>query len=216
MNGIISPNMLKTYELCPKKFYFRFVKNISMPIDDTIFETGKNIHALASYYLRKENIDNMEKSLSMRESELWNYLKNTKFFGYECINTEYNLAVKIGKHFFGGRLDALVKDKNGKYYILDYKTGSAPKNAVYDYQTIVYILAVRKFYETNNIAFVYLDLSQKNDVVIELTENLVVEYEKKLLATENCIDSEDYNPKWGKCPCECNNKRNCEYDVICY
>ena len=208
MDGIISPNMLKTYELCPKKFYFRYVKNISMPVDDTVFETGKNIHALASYYLRKENIDKMEKSLNSHESELWNYLKSTKYFGFECVNTEYNLAVKLGSHFFGGRLDALVKDENGKYYILDYKTGSAPKNAVYDYQTIVYILAVRKFFKTDNIVFVYLDLRQKKDVVIELTEPLIKEYETKLLSTESLIDAEDFTPKHDKCPCE--------YDLICY
>ena len=54
---MISPNMLKTYELCPRKFYLRYVKNISMPVNDDIFEFGKNIHALASYYLRGENID---------------------------------------------------------------------------------------------------------------------------------------------------------------
>lgn len=208
MDGIISPNMLKTYELCPKKFYFRYVKNISMPVDDTVFETGKNIHALASYYLRKENIDKMEKSLNSHESELWSYLKSTKYFGYECVNTEYNLAVKLGSHFFGGRLDALVKDEEDKYYILDYKTGSAPKNAVYDYQTIVYILAVRKFFKTDKIAFVYLDLRQKKDVVIELTEPLIKEYETKLLSTELLIDAEDFTPKHDKCPCE--------YDLICY
>ena len=69
MDGILSPNMLKTYELCPKKFCFKYIKGISMPVDDTVFETGKNIHALASYYLRKENIDKLElyaKSLQER------------------------------------------------------------------------------------------------------------------------------------------------------
>ena len=65
---MISPNMLKTYELCPRKFYLRYVKNISMPVNDDIFEFGKNIHALASYYLRGENIDKMELSLSEREA----------------------------------------------------------------------------------------------------------------------------------------------------
>lgn len=208
MDGIISPNMLKTYELCPKKFYFRYVKNISMPVDDTVFETGKNIHALASYYLRKENIDKMEKSLNAHECEMWNYLKSTKYFGFECVNTEYNLAVKLGSHFFGGRLDALVKDEEDKYYILDYKTGSAPKKAVYDFQTIVYILAVRKFFKTDKIVFVYLDLRQKKDVVIELTEQLIKEYETKLLSAESLIDAEEYTPKHDKCPCE--------YDLICY
>jgi CRISPR/Cas system-associated exonuclease Cas4 (RecB family) len=48
--------MLKTFEQCPKKFYFRYVKSISMPVNDEVFETGKNVHALASYYLKKENI----------------------------------------------------------------------------------------------------------------------------------------------------------------
>ena len=63
MLKLYSPNMLKTFALCPKKFYFRYVKNINMPINDEIFELGKNIHAMASYYLKKENIDKMEKSL---------------------------------------------------------------------------------------------------------------------------------------------------------
>ena len=65
-----SPNMLKTYLLCPKKFYFKYVKNISMPVNDEIFELGKNIHAIASYYLKKQNIDKMEKSLSDREKNI--------------------------------------------------------------------------------------------------------------------------------------------------
>ena len=51
-----SPNMLKTYENCPKKFHFRYIKNLNMPVNDEQFDLGKNIHALASYYLKKENI----------------------------------------------------------------------------------------------------------------------------------------------------------------
>ena len=202
-----SPNMLKTFELCPKKFYFRYVKNISMPVNDEIFELGKNIHAMASYYLRKENIDKMEKSLSPRESEIWNYLKSIKYFSYEGINTEYNLSVKIGKYFFGGRLDALVKDKD-TYYILDYKTGSAPKNAKYDYQTMIYILAVRAFFNTNKVVFVYLDLKNKDNLAIELNDSLVAEYETKLTVIADKINKAlfDFNTK--ACPCE--------YNIICY
>ena len=208
MDGIISPNMLKTYELCPKKFCFKYIKGISMPVDDTVFETGKNIHALASYYLRKENIDKLEKALTVREREIWEYLKSIKYFSYECINTEYNLAVKIGEHFFGGRLDALVKDSAGKYYILDYKTGSAPKNAAFDYQTMVYLLAVRNFFQTDNIEFVYLDLRNKKEVTIELTSELIEKYTKKLTNISDMIDSEDYTSKHDNCPCE--------YDIICF
>ena len=202
-----SPNMLKTFELCPKKFYFRYVKNISMPNNDEIFELGKNIHALASYYLRKENIHKMEQSLNDKEKVIWEYLKNISYFSYETINTEYNLSVKKGNVFFGGRLDALVKN-NEKYYILDYKTGSAPKNAKFDFQTIIYLLAVRAFYKTDDVTFVYIDLKNKTESKIELTADLVDEYENKLTNIAEKINSEEFVKKSKDC--------KCEYSIICY
>ena len=207
MFQLFSPNMLKTYENCPKKFYFRYIKNISMPINDEIFETGKNVHALASYYLRKENIDKLELSLDSKEKELWFYLKGVNYFSYECINTEYNLSVKVGEKFFGGRLDALVKNNN-KYYILDYKTGSAPKNAKYDYQTMIYLLAVRAFFKTDDVSFVYLDLKNKAEVKIDLTAELINEYESRLKNIVEKISSEDFPKKKQECVCE--------YNIICY
>ena len=48
--SLYSPNMLKTFQQCERKFFFKYVKNISMPVNDAVFEFGKNIHALASYY----------------------------------------------------------------------------------------------------------------------------------------------------------------------
>lgn len=217
-----SPNMLKTFKLCPKKFEFKYIKQISMPVNDEIFETGKNIHALASYYLRGENIDKMELALNPQEKELWSYLKGLKYLGYECINTEYNLAVKIGKYFFGGRLDALVKNGD-KYYILDYKTGSVPKNAIYDFQTMIYLLCVRAFFKTNNVVFVYLDLRKKTEVAIELKEELVAEFEKNLVKISEKIEKGDFSQV-----CKENHTtqsrsirsekgaRACEYEMICY
>lgn len=202
-----SPNMLKTFELCPMKFYFRYVKNISMPTNDEIFELGKNIHALASYYLRKENIHKMELSLNDREKTIWEYLKGIVYFGYETVNTEYNLSVKIGDVFFGGRLDALVKNGE-KYYILDYKTGSAPKNAKYDCQTMIYLLAVSEFFKTNDVTFVYLDLKNKTEVPIKLTSDLAIEYKHKLIEIAKKINEEEFIKKSKDC--------NCEYSIICY
>ena len=207
MFKIFSPNMLKTFDLCPKKFYFRYIKNISMPTNDEIFELGKNIHALASYYLRKENMHKMEASLSEREKPIWDYLKSVEYFSYETIATEYNLSVKIDDSFFGGRLDALVK-KDDKYFILDYKTGSAPKNAKYDYQTMIYLLAVSSYYKTENICFVYLDLKNKTEVKIELSQPLINEYKTKLIEAINKIKAEDFSKKLKDC--------KCEYNIICY
>lgn len=207
MFQLFSPNMLKTFELCPKKFYFRYVKNISMPTNDEIFELGKNIHALASYYLRKENIHKMEQSLNEREKSIWEYLKNVVYFSYETVNTEYNLSLKIGDVFFGGRLDALVKNGE-KYYILDYKTGSAPKGAKYDYQTMIYLLAVSEFFKTIDVTFIYIDLKNKSEVKIDLTPDLIDEYKEKLNQIAKKINTEDFSKKLKDC--------KCEYSIVCY
>ena len=202
-----SPNMLKTFEQCPRKFYFRYVKNISMPMNDEIFEFGKNIHALASYYLRKENIDKMELALSAKEMETWQYLKSIKYFSYDVINTEYNLALRVGESFFGGRLDALVK-QDDEFYILDYKTGSAPKNAKYDFQTMIYLLAVKTFFKTEKVNFIYLDLKHKDEVCIKYSLELEKEYRQKLTEIVNRIKNSEEISKKQDC--------SCEYSMICY
>lgn len=228
----LSPNMLKTFEECPRKFDFKYLQDVQMPVNDDIFEFGKNIHALASYYLRGEFIDKLEKSLSPKETEIWNYLRECKYFAYDVVNTEYNLAVKIGKYFFGGRLDALVKN-GGKYYILDYKTGSAPKNPCFDFQTIIYTLCVKEFFKTDNVTFVYLDLKHREEVVIPFSPDIEETYRQKLLEISNKIDAYESVPKRRECvktdnlypdnlntePKPLNRSKNiypCEYSIICY
>ena len=208
MAEIFSPNMLKTFDKCPKKYCFKYLKGLSMPVNEDMFTRGKYIHALASYYLKGENIDRMEKSLNQKDAEIWNYLKNTEYFKFECVNTEYNLSVKIGDVFYGGRLDALVKNDD-TYYILDYKTGSAPKNAETDFQTIIYLLAVRGFFKTDNVVFVYIDLKNKKDVKIELNSDLIKKYEGKLISVQNEIERKNYHASKKDC-------KSCEYGKICY
>ena len=208
MAEILSPNMLKTFDKCPKKFFFKYIKRISMPVDNKIFTTGKNIHALASYYLKKENIDNMELALTEKEKDIWNYLKNSKYFSYEVVGVEYNLFFKIQNYIFGGRLDALVK-QNDRYYILDYKTGSAPKNAKFDFQTIVYLIAVSTYFKAENVTFVYLDLKNREETLIELSEELMREYKQKLADTAAKIEKSDFHITAGNC-------KTCEYGIICY
>ena len=204
-----SPNMLKAFSSCPRKFYFKYIKNISMPTNDDIFEFGKNIHALASYYLNGENIDKMEKSLSVKEKDVWQYLKSSKYFEYEVVSTEYNLSVKIGDYIFSGRLDALVKDGN-RYYILDYKTGQVPQSAGDDFQTIIYMLAVKEFFSTNDICFVYIDLKNRKEIAIDYNSEAERAYKDKLLQTVKKIEFVDYSMINKSCA------QVCEYNIICY
>ena len=202
-----SPNMLKTYKLCPKKFYLKYIKNISMPVNDDIFEFGKNIHALASYYLKGENIDNMELALSGKEKTVWEYLKQIPYFSYKTINTEYNLIFKIEKHFFSGRIDAIMKNQD-TYYILDYKTGAVPENAKYDYQTMIYTYAVSEYYKTDNVIFIYIDLKKQSEIKITLTPALKAEYFEKLKEIADKISQSEVPERKKDC--------RCEYSSVCY
>ena len=75
-----SPNMLKTFEACPKKYYFKYVQKISVPQKSSLFEKGKKVHALANYYLRGDDISKMEKALGSDEKLTWEILKQNEFF----------------------------------------------------------------------------------------------------------------------------------------
>ena len=196
-----SPNMLKTFEQCPKKFFYKYVQKISIPQRSSLFEKGKKIHALANYYLQGQNIERMENSLNEDERQIWQTLKSTRYFNFEPIQTEYNLSCKIGEYWVGGRLDALMRSSGlpltpnsspsrGEgsmcYYILDYKTGAIPNNPQEDYQTIVYLLCVDKYLKSKNnqaesLQFVYLGLKKNQEMSILLTKELKKHYEQKIL-----------------------------------
>lgn len=174
-----SPNMLKTFEACPKKYYFKYVQKISVPQKSSLFEKGKKVHALANYYLRGDDISKMEKALGSDEKLTWKILKQNEFFQKSYVNSEYNLSCKVRDYWIGGRLDALMKDENN-YYILDYKTGSIPKNPEYDFQTMVYLLCSAKMYG-NNLKFVYIDLKNNQNCIIDFNLEKAQDYEIKLI-----------------------------------
>ncbi len=181
-----SPNMLKTFDNCPIKFHFKYIDRISVPQKSSIFEKGKKVHALAHYYLRGDNIDKLEQALNSSEKQIWQNLKTNPYFQKTYVNSEYNLSCKVGGYWVGGRIDALMKelqDNNSfNYYILDYKTGTVPKNPEYDYQTMVYLLCADKLLqEYNNLKFIYIDLKNNENCIIDFTPDKKEEYENKLI-----------------------------------
>ena len=198
-----SPNMLKTFESCPQKYWFKYEEQISVPQKTSYFEKGKKIHALANYYLRGDDITKLEKALVGDECEVWEKLKNNEY--------EYTLSCKVGEYWVGGRLDAVVKDESG-FYILDYKTGSIPKDPEYDFQTMVYLLALNKMKQDEHIKFIYIDLKNNKNCIIEFNNEKMNEYEKRILAI--CDKIKSFKPKEDiehLKMCEF-----CEYKKICF
>ena len=207
--------MLKTFDECQQKFFFKYIEKLSVPQPSAMFEKGKKIHALANYCLKGENIEKMEKTLNTDEKIAWEKLKLNKYFKLNVVNTEYNLSCKIGKYWVGGRLDAFMMDEKN-YFILDYKTGNIPENAEQDFQTIVYLLCADKLLNKKGgydlLEFVYLGL--KNDVEKEilLTQDLKKQYEDNIKQVCEKIDFALSSNVFAK---TCENCERCEYFKLC-
>ena len=204
-----SPNMLKTYETCPKKYYYKYIENINVPLSSLPFEKGKKIHALANYYLQGINISRIETALTPEETNIWHLLLNNPFYKKDCLKSEFPLMSKLDDFWIGGRIDAIVHDYD-KYYILDYKTGSTPKNAEFDYQTMIYLLSVDKYLKDyNSLSFVYINLKDKNNYVIEFNEKMKSQYELRIREICTSIKTDIfYQPNCRAC-------NRCEYSKIC-
>ena len=199
------------------KYKFKYIDRISLPQKASFFEKGKKVHALANYYLKGDDISKFEPTLNENEKIAWNNLKRNEFFSYKYVNSEYNLSCKIGDYWIGGRLDAIVKkhkNESETYYILDYKTGSIPKNPEYDYQTMVYLLCLSSapfITPQDEIKFVYIDLKNNQNCVIDFTQEKKVEYEKAI--TTICSNIENI-----QIPEDIEHQKMCdfcEYKKIC-
>ena len=214
-----SPNALKTFETCPYKYKFMYMDNISVPQKISYFEKGKKIHALANYYLRGDSIEKLENTLNTEEHNIWESLKNNEFFQKSHVASEYNLSCKLGDFWVGGRIDAIVKDEES-YYILDYKTGSIPPNPEYDFQTMIYLLCLYKKIchsgqnegLNKNISFVYIDLKNNKNHIIEFSKDKLAEYEQKIIKICNEIKNVQFQEE-----IEHSKKCDfCEYNKICF
>lgn len=206
---IYSPQMLNMFQECPVKYFFRYVRNIQTPILESSFVVGKNIHAIAAYYLKGEDISMFE--LSEKESVMWKNLLNSSCFNFKTVRVESSIMTQIANYWIGGRLDALVKNENDDYFILDYKTGQIPKSAKDNFQTIVYLLCCDKLFSNRkSLNFTYINVKTGE------TENICFsdEYRKKylqkiegILAEINKL-SEPLVNKSAKC-------LKCPYSKIC-
>ncbi len=98
------------------------------------------------------------------------------------------------------------------YWILDYKTGSIPKNPEKDFQTMIYLLCADLILPPRkSLSFVYIDLKNNENKVIEFTPELKEFYENTI--KQQCreiLATKDFEGKENREHC-----RFCEYNKIC-
>ena len=210
---IFSQNMLKTFEECPKKYEYRYINKLSVPVSTKIFEKGKKIHALAHYYLRGDNIEKFLPTLTQEEKLIWERLLSNEYFQKQYVNSEYNLNSKINEYWVGGRLDAFVKTENN-YFILDYKTGAIPKNPNEDFQTMIYLVCADEILKKGwgnsfTLNFVYIDLKNNQNHLIDYNENKREIYKDKITtACKKITETQIFSGNKTRC-------QYCEYNKFC-
>lgn len=190
MNNNFSPNMIKTYQTCPKKYYYQYIEHLNLPKSSQPFEKGKKIHALANYRLQGIKIDRIETALNENEQKIWETLKQNPFYNMDCFKSEFNISIKLTEFWIGGRIDAIVRNGDD-YFILDYKTGKTPDNPEYEPQTMIYLLCAHEYLKNyNHLSFVYVNLKDKKNYIIEFNNELKKQYEEQLLKLCTQISSD--------------------------
>lgn len=167
----LSPSSIKAFEDCPLKFKFQKILRVPQPASIAT-DLGTVIHAvteeMANEKARGQTIDkdkglqklkekwifrsyqnqtDENKAMGRAEQMIDAYLKWEESTPNTLVETELPFEVKIGEITFTGRIDRLEKNPQGKFEIVDFKSGSSVKSknkARTDPQLNIYAKAVEK------------------------------------------------------------------------
>ena len=215
-------SMLKDWNTCKSRYYYKYVKKISIPKREENFELGKKVHALISYYLNGFDIRKMEKSASEEVLRHYNSILKHPLLRQEYFLSEWGFNVCVGDtdSVFTGRIDAIFYDKkNNTYTIADWKTGmNIPKVAALDEQARIYLYAFYRAqkdlkieFMPENLRFVFVQTPTLNESSVTFSKELYEEIEQDLLRKtkemQNCKNKPEYK--------ELTACKFCEYRFIC-
>jgi DNA helicase-2/ATP-dependent DNA helicase PcrA len=208
----ISYTALNTYKTCPLKYKYQFILNIPTKQSKAL-SFGNTIHeTLKEYHQQKTN-----RKVSLNEI-LDMYKKNWQPYGfddrdnqieyykhgidvltryYEKYNNvdiksrviEKNFKFKLGDIDVSGKIDRIDLLPDGKYEIIDYKTGSSKteKEVRNDNQLTLYKLAASEVFgfDVEKLTYFFLEddlkvTTERNSQDIEKLKNEVLEVSEKL------------------------------------
>lgn len=188
-----SAYMLKTWEECKRKFYFSYVLKIFLPSVSSAAQSGEKIHILTNYFLKRNDIERMKKSLSEKELALWEKVENHELLKNELLASEYEFNLRLGNFWANGRIDAIFKDEK-KIIIADWKTGASVEESS-DFQSKLYLIAVYEIFKSKKILdspeqleFWYVYLNSNETQKIHFTEKKYNLFKEEVYAKMNEID----------------------------
>ncbi|MCY4490099.1 MAG: ATP-dependent DNA helicase [Thaumarchaeota archaeon] len=233
----LSPSKIKSYETCPLQFKFAHIMNVPSK-SKPYFDTGNAIHSVAEHMtkLQLEGITPTEElAFKVLEKE-WNpiayqsklseeqekenaksmvrtYLKWLVENKNTPVAVEKKFSIKIEGVQFKGKIDRIEKTPDGKYVVIDFKTGKTEiksKDVKTDPQLNIYALGVEEQYEElpETTSLFYL----KKDKIVEnlIEESQVRSVSEEIGETVKLILDEKFDATPGYMTC-----KNCDYRSIC-
>ena len=222
MVEIFTNSMLKDWQLCQQKYYYKYIRKIFIPTKEENFALGKKVHALINYKLNNFDMDLMEKTANQEVLHHYHSLLKHPLLQQKCFLSEWGFSVNIKdtQNLFMGRIDAIFFDeKSNKYTIADWKTGmKIPENPILDLQAQIYLYAFLKAQKDLNIEikaedlkFTFVKSPDLQETSINFSQELFEKFENNFIKTINEIQKYKHSTIIE----EKNHCKFCEYKFIC-
>ncbi len=240
-NEILSPFKLKMFFECKRKYYLWYIKEIedfvppSDKIDDRVI--GKYLHKALEYLYKDGEIFEDEKrlidsfrSLLLKEVEdnevlklsadIW--IERLKSFAKKEVERFKNgfkpvmVEKRIEKDYMGFRIQGVIDRidvRDGKFYIIDYKSGAVPKvskrnlQKESNFQLQIYYRLLENMVDDIGGLY-YCDLNSGEWIEEDLFEEKLVLFDEKLKTLEEREINFEKTDDFSKC-------RFCPYTIIC-
>lgn len=227
MDNSFNHDMFNTWKKCKAKYYYKYIKKVNWPEFGSDFKTGKEIHALADYSLRGQNIEHLLENASEEVKLLWENFNNLDILNIKLIVTEwpFNAKVPNSQYWLNGRIDAIFYDEiTSKYIIADWKSSENLDKAInQSYQHLIYMYSLCNSCNDlgleiapENLVFQYIQLSNNHN--IEIFEYSLEQYknnEKEFLKIIKEIENYSEIIATGSQSKDACNDRYCGYMQLC-
>ena len=197
----ISNTKEETFKQCKLKYYFYYVKKLlGIPKNEASLNFGSYIHKIFEDGYQAQHISELEKLAESHKKTykissqykaktkacLENFLRFNAKLG-ETLANEYHFKIDLGNDIsFEGYIDRIIKGKDGKYLIIDYKTSKREKTKAdlfFDNQMLRYVYAIHKELDVpvENIMAAHYYPVTNNFVNIKFSRNQVYKSIKNLV-----------------------------------
>ena len=197
--------------ICPRprdlsEYAFSILNNIWEHKETQILEIIHSVELDETINYRKEQLRKI-KELCRRFCIIWNNngYQNMHYISHEILNSH-----PYGKYTLIGEIDLLLRDDDGIYHVIDWKSGIASRVSLGRSQLGIYAFLTHHTYNVdfNNIRCIFISLKEGSSLIREFKEKdlkLLGKRIKMISDIEEIYDTEQYSDsEWAR-----PNEQNC-------